>query len=153
MVRERGHLVATNVLVNGNMWFNARSPIVEVGSSRVRIQAQSGVFAVGPAELAEAGSVDTIGWTSDHPSNHWGTPAMLAGLTALADAFYTFTVTTNLVLAEMYALLRRRQGSRAAIGFRDGVRQDPLHEVVWVTREARTASDRPLAAPVRRSPA
>ena len=44
-------------------------------------------------------------------------------------------VTTNLVLAEMYALLRRRHGSRAAMGFLDRVGQDPSHDVVWVSRE------------------
>ncbi len=52
-------------------------------------------------------------------------------------------LTTNLVLTEMYALLRRRQGPRAAIGFLDRVHEDPLHEVVWVTRELeRRAVDR-----------
>ena len=197
IVRERGHVEVQNVVVEGGLTFNPRSPIVEVASSRVRIQSQSGVLAVGPSamkgqpdsllvlaisvesnsgpiansvvdltidgiegtgghqhgvtmppgalsslsvntgptgvanvtytsgafggnidirgtstgaasaretivirvpglsELMEAGNVDTIGWTTLHPSNHWGTPAMLSGLTALADAYFAFTGNTS----------------------------------------------------------
>jgi predicted nucleic acid-binding protein len=52
-------------------------------------------------------------------------------------------VTTNLVLAEMYALLRRRHGSRSAVAFLDRLDQDPSHEVVWVARDLhRRAVDR-----------
>jgi hypothetical protein len=48
VVRERGHVEVTNVQVEGSMWFNARSPIVEIGTSRVRIKAASGALAVKP---------------------------------------------------------------------------------------------------------
>lgn len=44
-------------------------------------------------------------------------------------------VTTNLVIAELHAMLSRRQGPAAGLRLLDGLREDPLHEVVWVTRE------------------
>ena len=43
-------------------------------------------------------------------------------------------VTTNLVVAEMHALISR-QGAAAGVRFLDHLAEDPLHEVVWVTRE------------------
>jgi hypothetical protein len=43
---------------------------------------------VGLVELLEQGNVDLIGQTTWHPSNHWGTPAMVAGLMILSDSFY-----------------------------------------------------------------
>lgn len=52
-------------------------------------------------------------------------------------------VTTNLVVAEMHALIARGQRAAAGVGFLDGLYADPLHEVVWVTRELeRRAVDR-----------
>ncbi len=191
IVRERGHVEVQNVVVEGSMSFDARSPIVEVASARVRIRSSTGVLAVRPAgtggnstltllvsvesnggplpdrsveltvdgveqsgghqhggtmppgslsstsvstgasgiaevtftadvfggsvqvggtssgaasaletisvripglvELFEAGSVDTIGVTTTHPSNHWGTSQMIGALVALADTFRHYT--------------------------------------------------------------
>lgn len=52
-------------------------------------------------------------------------------------------VTTNLVVAEMHALLTRRQGAAAGVRFLDRLAEDPLHEVAWVTRDMeRRAIDR-----------
>lgn len=52
-------------------------------------------------------------------------------------------VTTNLVVAEMHALITRGQGAAAGVRFLDRLAEDPLHEVAWVTREMeRRAIDR-----------
>lgn len=44
-------------------------------------------------------------------------------------------VTTNLVVAEMHVLLTRGRGAATGLRFLDDLARDPLHEVVWVTRE------------------
>jgi predicted nucleic acid-binding protein len=52
-------------------------------------------------------------------------------------------VTTNLVVAEMHALITRGQGATAGVRFLDQLAADPVHEVVWVNREQeRRAIDR-----------
>jgi len=45
----------------------------------------------GLAQLFEAGNVDTIGPTTEHLSNHWGTSQMISALVALADTFRHYT--------------------------------------------------------------
>ncbi|HEV2173100.1 MAG TPA: hypothetical protein VGR71_06015, partial [Nitrospira sp.] len=40
----------------------------------------------GLVELENDGNIDTIGVTTTHPSNHWGTGAMVSSIRALADA-------------------------------------------------------------------
>ncbi|HEX6939589.1 MAG TPA: Ig-like domain-containing protein [Longimicrobiales bacterium] len=40
----------------------------------------------GLVELLEGGSIDTIGVRAEHPDSHWGTPAFVADLQALADS-------------------------------------------------------------------
>ncbi len=44
------------------------------------------VRVVGLVELADGGTVDTIGVTTTHPDSHWGTPGMVAALLALGDS-------------------------------------------------------------------
>jgi len=52
-------------------------------------------------------------------------------------------ITTNLVVAEVHALLVRSGGADAGVRFLDRLHDDPAHEVVWVTRDLeRTAVDR-----------
>ncbi len=52
-------------------------------------------------------------------------------------------VTTNLVVAEMHALITRGQGAAAGLGFLERLQEDARHEVVWVTRDLeRQAIDR-----------
>lgn len=43
-------------------------------------------------------------------------------------------VTTNLVVAEMHAMILRAHGGTAGVRFVDSVYQDPTHEVVFVDR-------------------
>jgi predicted nucleic acid-binding protein len=52
-------------------------------------------------------------------------------------------VTTNLVVAEMHVLLVRHRGAAAGIRLLEALKQDPTHEVRYVTREReRQAVDR-----------
>jgi hypothetical protein len=52
-------------------------------------------------------------------------------------------LTTSLVVAEMHALLTRERGAAAAVRYLDELSEDPLHQVVWATRELeRRALDR-----------
>lgn len=52
-------------------------------------------------------------------------------------------VTTNLVVAETHALLARGRGASDALRYLDQLYRDPLHEVVWATRDLeRRAVDR-----------
>ncbi|MGH7671600.1 MAG: type II toxin-antitoxin system VapC family toxin [Gemmatimonadales bacterium] len=87
--------------------------------------------------------LDTSAWfaaLNEHEDRHAQAAAYYRQ--AIAQGGFSL-VTTNLVLAEMYALLRRRQGARPAIAFLDRVHEDPRHDVVWVTRDlARRAVDR-----------
>jgi predicted nucleic acid-binding protein len=87
--------------------------------------------------------VDTSAWfaaLSDRDQNHvraarYYRDVLTGGKFAL--------VTTNLVIAELHAMLSRRQGPAAGLRLLDGLSEDPLHEVVWVTRELqRRAVDR-----------
>ena len=69
-----------------------------------------------------------------------------------ADRYYRDTlaerrlalVTTNLVVAEMHALIMTRgQGAAAGLRFLERLQEDARHEIVWVTRELeRHAVDR-----------
>lgn len=55
----------------------------------------------------------------------------------------TRLITTNLVVAEVHALLVRAGGSDAGVRFLDRFHDDPAHDVVWVTRDLeRGAVDR-----------
>jgi len=38
--------------------------------------------------LVESAHDSLIGYRDEHPDNHWGTPAMVVALGALADSFY-----------------------------------------------------------------
>jgi hypothetical protein len=49
-------------------------------------------------------------------------------------------VTTNLVLAEMHALMARRRDPAAATEFLDLVHSDPTHDVRYVDRELEAAA-------------
>jgi len=79
--------------------------------------------------------LDTSAWfaaLSDRDQHHARTAryyrdVLTAGRFAL--------VTTNLVIAELHAMLGRRQGPAPGLRLLEGLRADPLHEVVWVTRE------------------
>lgn len=52
-------------------------------------------------------------------------------------------VTTNLVVAEVHALLTRGRSAGDAVRYLDQLYRDPSHEVVWVTRDIeRRAVDR-----------
>jgi predicted nucleic acid-binding protein len=44
-------------------------------------------------------------------------------------------VTTSLVVAELHAMVSRRQGPLPGLRLLDELRADPRHEVVWVTRD------------------
>lgn len=44
-------------------------------------------------------------------------------------------VTTNLVVAEMHAMVLRSHGGAEGVRFLDGLYQDPSHEVVFVDRD------------------
>jgi predicted nucleic acid-binding protein len=79
--------------------------------------------------------LDTSAWfaaLSDRDQNHaragrYYRDVLTAGKFAL--------VTTNLVIAELHAMVSRRQGPAPGLRLLDGLRADPRHEVVWVTRE------------------
>jgi len=49
-------------------------------------------------------------------------------------------VTTNLVVAEVHALLIRARGAEPGVRFLDRLRDDPSHEVVWATPEFQQAA-------------
>ena len=52
-------------------------------------------------------------------------------------------ITTNLVAAEVHALIVRSGGAAAGVRFLEGLYDDPAHEVVWATRDLeRAAADR-----------
>lgn len=52
-------------------------------------------------------------------------------------------ITTNLVVAELHALLSRRQGPAHGLRLLDRLAGDPFHEIVWVTSDLqRRAVDR-----------
>lgn len=52
----------------------------------------------------------------------------------------TGAVTTNLVVAEMHALLLRERGTKDAASFLDRVHGDTAHEIVYVDRELERAA-------------
>jgi predicted nucleic acid-binding protein len=79
--------------------------------------------------------LDTSAWfaaLSDRDQNHaraarYYRDVLTAGKFAL--------VTTNLVIAELHAMVSRRQGPAPGLRLLEGLRADPLHEVVWVNRD------------------
>lgn len=44
-------------------------------------------------------------------------------------------VTTNLVVAELHAMVSRRQGPAPGLRLLEGLQADALHEIVWVTQD------------------
>jgi hypothetical protein len=87
--------------------------------------------------------LDASGWFAAlGPRDQHHAPAAAAYDAWLATREPRF-VTTNLVVAEVHALLVRAGGAEAGVRFLDRLRDDLLHEVVWATQELqRTAIDR-----------
>jgi predicted nucleic acid-binding protein len=89
-----------------------------------------------------AAFLDTAGWLAalvhdqaHHRESAAAYQSLIAGGVPL--------VTTNLVMAEMQAMLMRRRGTPAALRFLDEVYSDPGHEVVFIDRDTeRAAIDR-----------
>lgn len=86
--------------------------------------------------------LDTSAWFAAlNPRDQYHAPAFrLYEQAVSAGAAF---LTTNLVVAELYALLARRRSPGDALRFLDGLRNDPLLEVVWTTYDLeRRAVDR-----------
>ena len=86
--------------------------------------------------------LDTSGWFAalDSRSAQYSNLSRLyRSLIAEAHRF----LTTNLVVAEMHALLSRRVGIELGLGFLDQLYREPTHEIRFVTRPVeRAAIDR-----------
>ena len=93
--------------------------------------------------MTEPVFLDTAGWFAAlSPRDQDHHPAARA-YRALIDEAQRPCITTNLVVAEMHALLARRLGAATAVRFLDQLHADATHEVVWATRDVeRHAVDR-----------
>jgi predicted nucleic acid-binding protein len=87
--------------------------------------------------------LDTSGWfaaLSERDPHHVRAAAYYRDT---LDAGRFALVTTNLVVAEMHALMTRARGVVAGVQFLDRLYDDTLHEIVWATRDLqRQAIDR-----------
>lgn len=87
--------------------------------------------------------LDVSGWfaaLSARDQHHTRAAATYGELLATRG---TRLITTNLVVAEVHALLVRGGGAGAGLRFLERLQGDPAHEVVWATRDLeRTAADR-----------
>jgi predicted nucleic acid-binding protein len=86
--------------------------------------------------------LDTSGWLavlSGREAHHVEASDVYRAVLAAGGGF----LTTNLVVAEMHVLLVRHRGSEAGIRLLDALKQDPTHEIRYVTPELeRQAIDR-----------
>lgn len=90
--------------------------------------------------------VDTSGWLPVYVVREAHHEAAVRTYTGLLER-RTRVVTTNLVAAEMHALIVRRVGPDAGTEFLDRLHADPAHEVRFVDRELEAAAtDRWLRA-------
>ncbi len=83
--------------------------------------------------------VDTSGWLVvliKREPRHEAAVAAYSRLLAGGTRF----VTTNLVAAEMHALVVRSRGARAGVAFLDQLHADPVHEVVYADRDHEAAA-------------
>lgn len=83
--------------------------------------------------MTNAVFLDTSGWLAAVNPRDTHHKAVLETYDDLVDSRISFT-TSNLVLAEMHALILRERGSRAAIGMLDAIYTDPLYRVIHVDR-------------------
>jgi uncharacterized protein len=87
--------------------------------------------------------LDASGWfaaLSARDQHHARAAAAYAKLLATRG---TRLITTNLVVAEVHALIVRSGGAAAGLRFLERLYGDPAHEVVWATRDLeRAAADR-----------
>jgi predicted nucleic acid-binding protein len=83
--------------------------------------------------------LDTSGWLaalSPRDQHHATAVAAYDAWLANRERF----LTTNLVVAEVHALLVRAGGADAGVRFLDRLRDDPSHEVVWATPDLQQAA-------------
>lgn len=86
--------------------------------------------------------LDTSAWLAALSGRETGHAVCRDGYAGLVQSGAWF-VTTNLVVAELHALVGRERGSRVALGLLDALHEDGRHEVVYVTRDVeRAAADR-----------
>lgn len=83
--------------------------------------------------------VDTSGWLPVHVGREPHHEAAARAYAELLDRGAR-VVTTNLVAAEMHALMARRLGPAVGVEFLDRLHADPAHEVRFVDRELEAAA-------------
>jgi uncharacterized protein len=93
--------------------------------------------------MSERIFLDTSGWfaaLNPRDKHHMSAAPVYDELLATRG---TALLTTNLVVAEVHALLVRKGGAEAGVRFLDQLHGDPAHQVVWATRDLeRNAVDR-----------
>lgn len=86
-----------------------------------------------------AAFLDTAGWLAAlRPDQAYHRESQAAYQNWIAGGVPLLT--TNLVMAEMQAMLMRQRGTAVALQFLDQVYADPSHEVVFVDRELERAA-------------
>jgi uncharacterized protein len=78
--------------------------------------------------------LDTSGWLAAVNPRDTLHKVAVEAYQELLEARASF-VTSNLVIAEMHALVVREQGTKAGVGLLDAIYSDPLYRVVHVDRD------------------
>lgn len=92
--------------------------------------------------MSRAVFLDTSGWLAAASAHEHHHREVVAAYNDLVQRRVVL-VTTNLVLAEMHALVVRHRGAAAGCSLLDAIYSDPSYRVVAVTRELEaTATDR-----------
>ncbi len=89
--------------------------------------------------MSRAVFVDTSGWLAAASSRENRHAEAVAAYGDLARRLVPL-VTTNLVLAEMHALVVRARGAETGCALLDAVYADPAYRVITVTRELESAA-------------